>query len=123
MLVRVKTLAVIGLSLLATIAAPALAQEATPAPPPAGCTAGSSGIGDPYFPLLGNSGYDVQHYSLDLDLDLDVVGGAIASARATIEAVALLNLCTFNLDFRGLILQRQLACRLGRLPYRGGGGS
>ncbi|HEX2281732.1 MAG TPA: hypothetical protein VHG52_08215, partial [Thermomicrobiales bacterium] len=99
MLVRVKTLAVIGLSLLSTIAAPVLAQEAT-AVPTASCTAGSSGIGDPYYPRLGNSGYDVQHYTLDLALD--VAGGAIDSGRATIEAVALLDLCAFNLDFLGL---------------------
>jgi len=76
-----------------------LAHDATPVPV-AGCTAGSSGLGDPYFPLLGNSGYDVQHYTLDLDLD--VAGGGLAAARTTIEAVALLDLCTFNLDFRGL---------------------
>jgi aminopeptidase N len=75
-----------------------LAQEATPLA--AGCTAGSSGIGDPYYPLLGNSGYDVQHYTLDLDLD--VAGGAIDAGHATIEAVALVNLCAFNLDFLGL---------------------
>ena len=77
MLVRVKTLAVIGMSLLLPMAvAPALAQDATPIPA-AFLHAGSSGIGDPYFPLLGNSGYDVQHYTLDLDLD--VAGGAIAT--------------------------------------------
>src|SRR5215211_3576199 len=80
--------------------APTLAQDATPVPEFAGCTAGSSGIGDPYFPLLGNAGYDVQHYTLDLDLD--VAGGVIAAGRATIESVALLDICTFNLDFRGL---------------------
>jgi aminopeptidase N len=79
-------------------AVPALAQEATP--PPATCTSGSSGIGDPYFPLLGNSGYDVQHY--DLDLAIDVAGGAIASGQATIDAIALVDLCAFNLDLRGL---------------------
>ncbi len=78
----------------------AVAHDATPVPVAAGCTAGSSGIGDPYFPLLGNSGYDVQHYTLDLDLD--VAGASISTGRATIEAVALLDLCTFNLDFRGL---------------------
>src|SRR5687768_14158776 len=77
---------------------PALAQEATPVP--AGCTAGSSGIGDPYYPLLGNSGYDVQHYTLDLDLD--VAGTAITAGTATIDAIALLDLCAFNLDFLGL---------------------
>ena len=70
---------------------------------PAGCTAGSSGIGDPYYPLLGNSGYDVQHYTLDLDLD--VAGGAITAGTATIEAVALLDLCAFNLDFLGLEIE------------------
>jgi aminopeptidase N len=26
-------------------------------------------VGDPIFPLLGNSGYDVQHYTLDLTVD------------------------------------------------------
>jgi aminopeptidase N len=77
------------------------AHDATPAP--AACAAGSSGLGDPYFPLLGNSGYDVQHYTLDLDLD--VAGGAIDSGSATIEAVALLDLCAFNFDFRGLEIE------------------
>ena len=97
--VRMSILAVIGLSLtLSMTVAPALAQIATPVP--VGCTAGSSGIGDPYYPLLGNSGYDVQHYTLDLDLD--VAGASIAAGSATIEAVALVNLCAFNLDFLGL---------------------
>jgi aminopeptidase N len=73
-------------------------QGATPVA--RGCSAGSSSIGDPYYPLLGNSGYDVQHYTLDLDLD--VAGGAITAGQVTIEAVALLDLCAFNLDFRGL---------------------
>src|SRR5918997_933825 len=59
-------LTVIGLSLLVSLTvAPVLAQDATPTT--VGCTAGSSGIGDPYYPLLGNSGFDVQHYTLDLD--------------------------------------------------------
>ncbi|MDF3016408.1 MAG: Peptidase rane alanine aminopeptidase, partial [Thermomicrobiales bacterium] len=92
-------LAAVGLSLLLSMTvAPALAQDATPAS--IGCTAGSSGIGDPYYPLLGNSGYDVQHYTLDLDLDVD--GAAITAGTATIDAIALLDLCAFNLDFLGL---------------------
>src|SRR5215207_529728 len=97
--VRGTNLALIGLSLvLSTTMVPALAQDAPPAP--VGCTAGSSGIGDPYYPLLGNSGYDVQHYTLDLDLD--VASGSIAAGHATIDATALLDLCAFNLDFLGL---------------------
>ena len=50
--VRMTILAVIGLSLLSTIVAPALAQEATPVAA-AGCTAGSSGIGDPVLSPAG----------------------------------------------------------------------
>src|SRR5918998_1613341 len=95
-----RLVAVLAISVLALTPGLSLAQSATPAPE--GCTAGSSGIGDPYYPLLGNSGYDVQHYTLDLDLD--VAGGSIAAGDATIEAVALLDLCAFNLDFLGLEL-------------------
>ena len=39
---------------------------------PAGASAfqpGAPGLGDPFFPLAGNGGYDVKHYSLDLDYD------------------------------------------------------
>ena len=60
---------------------------------------GARGIGDPYFPALGNGGYDVQHYTLDLDVDMDAEEIA---ATATIEAEALHDLAQFNLDFTGL---------------------
>src|SRR5690554_1586234 len=68
-----------------------------------GCTAGSVGIGDRYFPTMGNGGYDVQHY--DLDLTLDVSGSAILAGVTTIEAFALADLCSFNLDFEGLTIE------------------
>lgn len=87
-----------GVMLLVATSLPALAWQATPAP--ALCSAGSSGIGDAYFPLMGNSGYDALHY--DLALDLDVANSAIVAGRATIDALALLDLCAFNLDLRGL---------------------
>ncbi len=64
-----------------------------------GPSPGAPGIGDPYFPLLGNGGYDVAHYSLDLDLDVKT--GSILDATATIDAVATQNLSAFNLDYRG----------------------
>ena len=32
-------------------------------------TPGAPGIGDPYFPLDGNGGYDVRHYDLDVTYD------------------------------------------------------
>ncbi|MBA3451053.1 MAG: M1 family metallopeptidase [Chloroflexia bacterium] len=60
---------------------------------------GAPGIGDPYFPLLGNGGYDVAHYTLDLDLD--VQAGSIRDATASFDAVATQDLSAFNLDFRG----------------------
>ena len=30
---------------------------------------GAPGIGDPYFPLDGNGGYDVSHYDLNFEYD------------------------------------------------------
>jgi aminopeptidase N len=60
--------------------------------------AGAAGIGDPYFPRLGNGGYDVQHYTLDLDVDMErnSVAGTV-----TLEAAATQPLDRFNLDFAG----------------------
>jgi aminopeptidase N len=62
-------------------------------------TPGAPGIGDPYYPLDGNGGYDVGHYDLDLRYDpaTDVLSGT-----ATVEATATQNLSSFNLDFEGL---------------------
>jgi aminopeptidase N len=62
-------------------------------------TPGANGIGDPYFPLEGNGGYDAQHYTLDLSYDpttkrLD--GTATMTARAT------QNLSRFDLDLQQL---------------------
>jgi aminopeptidase N len=60
---------------------------------------GGRSIGDPYAPELGNTGYDVQHYRLQLALDpaVDHVEGA-----ATIEARADFHgLSELSLDFAG----------------------
>ena len=56
---------------------------------------GAPGVGDPYFPLAGNGGYDVVHYGLDVayDPDTDVLSGV-----ATIRARATQNLSSFNFD-------------------------
>ncbi|MEU9290494.1 M1 family metallopeptidase [Streptomyces sp. NPDC048275] len=60
---------------------------------------GSSGAGDPYFPLSGNGGYDVRHYALTVGYDpqsrhLD--GKAVITARTTQR------LTRFDLDLKGL---------------------
>nr|WP_253945104.1 M1 family metallopeptidase [Nocardioides sp. zg-DK7169] len=46
------------------VAAPSAARVADP-------VAGAAGIGDPYFPLDGNGGYDVQHYDVRVAYDFD----------------------------------------------------
>jgi aminopeptidase N len=66
-------------------------------------TPGAAGLRDPYFPRLGNGGYDVRHYALNLAYDpatgrLD--GTAEITARATQD------LSAFNLDLAGLTVDR-----------------
>ena len=58
---------------------------------------GDFGIGDEYYPGLGNGGYDVQHY----DLDLAYAADGTVEADVVIAAVATQNLSGFNLDFVG----------------------
>lgn len=61
--------------------------------------AGTSGVGDPYFPLSGNGGYHVSHYDLTLRHDPDsghLAGKAVLTARATQR------LTRFDLDLNGL---------------------
>src|SRR3954451_9373930 len=61
--------------------------------------AGAPGIGDPYFPLDGNGGYDAKHYLLQLRYapSTDVLTGV-----ATMRAKATQNLSSFDLDLQGL---------------------
>ncbi len=73
---------------------PAAAQVATP---------GSEGIGDPYFPLMGNGGYDVQHYTIEMTVD---VAGNRVDATTTVEAQATQDLAAFALDFTGPPISR-----------------
>lgn len=58
---------------------------------------GAPGLGDSLYPHLGNSGYDVQHYTLDLTVH-DVSAGDLEGITR-IEAKATQNLSSFNLDF------------------------
>ncbi|OKJ99448.1 metallopeptidase [Streptomyces sp. CB03234] len=60
---------------------------------------GAAGLGDPYFPELGNGGYDVRHYALTLAYEPRtgrLTGTADITARAT------QTLSAFNLDLTGL---------------------
>jgi aminopeptidase N len=76
------------------LAFPVAAAHAAPAGGP-----GAAGVGDPYFPLEGNGGYDVRHYDLSFSYDpatdrLD--GTMVVRARATQD------LSRFDLDLQQL---------------------
>lgn len=84
---------------LAGLAAPrpALSDESTPSPLPD--NAGQSDIGDPATPGLGNTGYDVQHYDLQLDTD---IANQVFEAVATLEITAAREgMERFSLDYAG----------------------
>jgi aminopeptidase N len=60
---------------------------------------GAAGVGDPYFPLLGNGGYDVRHYDLTFSYDpaTDRLDGTMV-----IRARAAQDLSRFDLDLQQL---------------------
>ncbi len=60
----------------------------------------SNSLMDPYAPLMGNPGYDAQHYTLDIAIPTDDLN--YIEATTTIEAVATADLPTFTLVFLGL---------------------
>ncbi len=60
--------------------------------------AGSDGLGDPYFPTMGNGGYDALHYTLDLAASVE---HNTLSGTVTLDAQATEDLSAFNLDFSG----------------------
>jgi aminopeptidase N len=60
---------------------------------------GAPGIGDPYYPGLGNGGFDVEHYGLDLTWLADE---GVLEGVTTIEATATQDLSRFNLDLHEL---------------------
>ncbi|TDQ05638.1 peptidase M1-like protein [Labedaea rhizosphaerae] len=76
---------------LAAGVATAPADAAPKAPSP-----GAAGIGDAYYPLDGNGGYDVGHY--DIRLSYRPAGDEL-SGTTTITAKATQDLSRFNLDF------------------------
>ncbi len=73
---------------------------------PAGAAAyspGSAGAGDPFFPLAGNGGYDVRHYSLNLDYE---PRNNSLDATVIVSATATQDLSRFDLDFRRFHIER-----------------
>jgi aminopeptidase N len=60
---------------------------------------GAEGFGDSFYPLLGNGGYDVEHYTLNLNVDME---RSLIDATAVIDARATQALSSFNLDLYSL---------------------
>ncbi|MFI9051134.1 M1 family metallopeptidase [Streptomyces sp. NPDC053427] len=79
---------------LATAVASAATIAAAPAASP-----GAPGIGDPYFPDLGNGGFDALHYDLGVSYHPD--SGRL-DGRTTLTARATQNLSAFDLDLQQL---------------------
>ncbi|MFD8389984.1 M1 family metallopeptidase [Streptomyces sp. NPDC059680] len=86
------------LGTLATAAVSFLVIAAAPAP-----THGAPGIDDPYFPNLGNGGFDALHYDLDVAYAPDT--GRL-DGRTTLTARATQNLSSFDLDLQQLDVSR-----------------
>lgn len=103
-----RMLVAAGLAAAVLASAGAVAAPTGPGPR---FTAGADGVGDPYFPLAGNGGYDVTHYDLDIDYEppvatvpptpLQQIRGRLDGV-ATIDLVARQDLDRFNLDLRGM---------------------
>ncbi|RPE40533.1 peptidase M1-like protein [Streptomyces sp. Ag109_O5-1] len=86
------------LAAVATAAAASFVIAAAPAPTP-----GADGIGDRYFPQLGNGGFDARHYDLDVAYAPDT--GRL-DGRTTLTARATQNLSSFDLDLQKLEVTR-----------------
>jgi aminopeptidase N len=79
---------------------------------------GTSGLGDPYFPSLGNGGYDARHYDLALSYN---PGTSTLKGVATISAKATQNLSSFSLDLNGLHVS-EIRVNGRPAPFRQGNG-
>ncbi|WP_371496807.1 M1 family metallopeptidase [Kitasatospora sp. NBC_00374] len=95
----------------ASIACALALFTASPAPAAQG---GHGPATDPYFPLDGNRGYDVQHYDLGLDY---TPAAHLLVAEATITAKAERTLSEFGLDYSGPQIERVLV-NGAAAPYR-----
>ena len=83
----------IAACVIAGMAAPPSAFAFEPLP-------GAAGLGDRLFPTLGNGGYDIRHYDLDLRYATGAPSQSI-DGTVTIVARATQDLSRFDLDFAG----------------------
>src|SRR5205085_1177666 len=81
-------------------------------------TAGSAGSGDPYFPDMGNGGYDVAHYDLNLAYTPKT---RKLRGTAVVHATATGNLSRFDLDFQGPLKISRLTVDGARASWKRSG--
>src|ERR671914_2337675 len=93
---RRTVLAILAVAAAALVLAAPAAADGRHAPP----SPGAAGIGDRLFLTLGNGGYDVLHYHLDLRYATSAPSQSI-DGDVTIVARATQSLSRFNLDFAG----------------------
>jgi aminopeptidase N len=72
---------------------------------------GANGLGDPYFPDLGNGGYDVSHYALDLTWRPDAgrMDGVVTITAEATQPLASLTLDAVDLDVGEVTVEGQPA--------------
>jgi aminopeptidase N len=85
-----------------TTAAPG-APSTTVSEPRSTGVAGADGVGDPYYPELGNGGYDVAAYDLEVEW---LPESTSIDGTATITLTPTEALDTFNLDLEGLAVEQ-----------------
>jgi len=88
--------ALLGLALAASVLTGATGASASSAREAQAPTAGSTGIGDPYFPQDGNGGIDVLHYDIH---DSYAFGSGRLSGKTKLDLRATQELSRFDLDF------------------------
>ncbi|MUN39927.1 M1 family metallopeptidase [Actinomadura litoris] len=105
-----RALAAVALSVAA-----GLLVSAAPAGAASRFSPGAPGAGDPYFPDMGNGGYDVSHYDVALRYDPATKG---INAVTRITARATQNLSRFDLDFLGPLKISSLTVDGRRAAFR-----
>ncbi len=63
-----------------------------------GGVSGGETVDDPYYPALGNTGYDVDHYDLNLRVDIDGPDQLVATTTIELTATESLNRLSFDFE-------------------------
>lgn len=88
-----------GLPTVEGTVAPTAGPAQVPTPVELDPVAGGIGVGDSYYPTLGNSGYDVAHYTVRLSWDQE---DRWLEGQVELTATATADLASFTLDLSGL---------------------